>query len=501
MLRRKFYKQTLPAVGFILLLVMGFQYYLIVMLSNLKTKWVSQTKSPELYSQSLLEHDKHLQQPANSTLNDNTVIPPQQPDIYETFSKHCEVLTLKVPQSETPPFKVFVYDLPAKYNIDLVKCVHEKDGACFKTDSCGMGNHLYDEENLAIHNTWQFSLELVLHHKLLFSPYRTLNTSEAAVFYVPYYAGLACFCHQQWHDKAVKGIKANVDGIMDYLNDLPHYREGLPHIMALGKIEREHFSNTCPLLKHPNSRNLTILGIEMEANVNHRRYFSKHLEPLIVVPYPSYAHFHPTKTDSYLKAVEDSNRNIYLFLAASVRRSNPFRAKILDQFLAVYTEKSYKHYFHTNSLDLKSKVCKVWLSTPECRGGHHLTTVEWMKHATFCLQPPGDSPTRKSLYDAILSNCIPVVFNIKKYTVIYPFQPTINYSKLIVWIPEELVNKDIAQYLRAHVSTQQIADLQQYGRTIMKYLQYSYPIANHKHEDAVQMILDDISKYHKLTKK
>ena len=31
--------------------------------------------------------------------------------------------------------------------------------------------------------------------------------------------------------------------------------------------------------------------------------------------------------------------------------------------------------------------------------------------AVFCLQPPGDMPTRKSVFDVILSGCIPVLFH------------------------------------------------------------------------------------------
>lgn len=33
------------------------------------------------------------------------------------------------------------------------------------------------------------------------------------------------------------------------------------------------------------------------------------------------------------------------------------------------------------------------------------------RESVFCLQPPGDMPTRKSLFDAVLSGCIPVLFH------------------------------------------------------------------------------------------
>ncbi|KAL8552636.1 hypothetical protein ACS0TY_001358 [Phlomoides rotata] len=33
-----------------------------------------------------------------------------------------------------------------------------------------------------------------------------------------------------------------------------------------------------------------------------------------------------------------------------------------------------------------------------------------MLQASFCLEPPGDTPTRKSTFDSILAGCIPVFF-------------------------------------------------------------------------------------------
>ena len=37
--------------------------------------------------------------------------------------------------------------------------------------------------------------------------------------------------------------------------------------------------------------------------------------------------------------------------------------------------------------------------------------LSYMKNATFCLQPGGDTPARKSLVDAITLGCIPVLFS------------------------------------------------------------------------------------------
>ncbi|KAG7013773.1 putative xyloglucan galactosyltransferase GT14, partial [Cucurbita argyrosperma subsp. argyrosperma] len=40
-----------------------------------------------------------------------------------------------------------------------------------------------------------------------------------------------------------------------------------------------------------------------------------------------------------------------------------------------------------------------------------ITTMKAFQSSIFCLQPPGDSYTRRSIFDSILGGCIPVFFN------------------------------------------------------------------------------------------
>jgi hypothetical protein len=46
------------------------------------------------------------------------------------------------------------------------------------------------------------------------------------------------------------------------------------------------------------------------------------------------------------------------------------------------------------------------------------------RHATFCLLPPGDDPGRKAVFDAILSGCIPVIFEVATLFNQYPWHVT-----------------------------------------------------------------------------
>lgn len=40
-----------------------------------------------------------------------------------------------------------------------------------------------------------------------------------------------------------------------------------------------------------------------------------------------------------------------------------------------------------------------------------VSLLKAMHQSEFCLQPPGDSPTRRSFFDAMLAGCIPVIFS------------------------------------------------------------------------------------------
>jgi hypothetical protein len=57
----------------------------------------------------------------------------------------------------------------------------------------------------------------------------------------------------------------------------------------------------------------------------------------------------------------------------------------------------------------------IWIDTGRQRTALNISQyLALYRRSVFCLSPPGDSPTRKGLFDSILSGCIPVVFD--KYT-------------------------------------------------------------------------------------
>lgn len=61
-----------------------------------------------------------------------------------------------------------------------------------------------------------------------------------------------------------------------------------------------------------------------------------------------------------------------------------------------------------------------------------------MLQANFCLQPPGDTPTRRSTFDSIVAGCIPVFFESSSAKVQYGWHlPEDQYGDFSVFIPKE----------------------------------------------------------------
>lgn len=74
-----------------------------------------------------------------------------------------------------------------------------------------------------------------------------------------------------------------------------------------------------------------------------------------------------------------------------------------------------------------------------------------MASSTFCLQPPGDSSTRKGFFDSILLGCIPVIFRRGTYERVWKGQVELEELAVILDERELLdgVGEDVVERLRA----------------------------------------------------
>ena len=387
--------------------------------------------------------------------------------------------------------KVFIYELPGKFNKDLVQCIARKKTAhCQETSDYGYGRQLYSDHGMTIRDTWQFALELIMLH----SPHRTKNAAEASMFYVPYYGALASFCFPRLanHQYAIN-FTEYASELTTFLREQSQFQDRRPHLMTLGKIEREMLTVGYPTIPHSHRHHMIFIGIEQEINAEFRKFWIPDILPLIIAPYPSYGHLlrMPGTTQAYLKTLYHEPRNVFIFMAASTRHSSPFRIHLLDEFAKSATHASYSEYMATQ-YD-RSTTDSIWLKTQECSDQHENETMTWMKHSVFCLQPSGDSPTRKSFYDAILAGCIPVIFRGKSH-VIYPFERKLDYASFTVSINEsEAERQHVGEILAAFktIHQEKVKKMQHNILKVLPLLQYSYPPDVTSEIDALDMILQE----------
>jgi hypothetical protein len=119
-----------------------------------------------------------------------------------------------------------------------------------------------------------------------------------------------------------------------------------------------------------------------------------------------------------------------------------------------------------------------------------------MQHSVFCLQPPGDSPSRKSFYDSVMSGCIPVILTDGDRHNPYAFQDLIDYNTFTISIEMDRIAKHDHQIsdILQDIPKSKIQKMQDNIRQMARYMQYSLPSGKKEREnDALQLIFQQLS--------
>lgn len=161
------------------------------------------------------------------------------------------------------------------------------------------------------------------------------------------------------------------------------------------------------------------------------------------VPYPT--SFHPPNLacfEAWIQRVKRSRRTaLMLFAGGGGIGSTPnIRRSIRNECENNNISSNSNSFNNLQSNGMYAKICNV----VDCSNGicEH-DPIRYMKpmlQSTFCLQPPGDTPTRRSTFDAIIAGCIPVFFEEMSAKMQYRWHlPEENYSDFSVFIPKEEV--------------------------------------------------------------
>ncbi|XAR60602.1 hypothetical protein NMG60_11034041 [Bertholletia excelsa] len=346
-----------------------------------------------------------------------------------------KVETIKEEKEEEKPASacsdryIYIHKIPREFNEELTeKCwlLNKWMNMCQYMDNMGLGQRLPGDRAFSKRgwfSTHQFSLEVIFHNRMKQYECLTDDSSKASAIFVPYYAGLDV-ARYLWGGYNASTRDSGSLELYKWLRDQPEWKamSGSDHFLVAGRItwdfrrgvdEDSAWGNKLMIL--PESQNITMLTIESSPwNMND-----------FAIPYPTY--FHPSK-DADVYQWQNRMRKLkrrFLFSFAGAPRPNmdgSIRGEIMRQCT-------------TSRRRCLLLECTNSGNRNKCLKPNYL--MRMFESSEFCLQPPGDSFTRRSTFDSIISGCIPVFFHPASAYVQYLWHLPRNFNKYSVLISEE----------------------------------------------------------------
>ena len=320
---------------------------------------------------------------------------------------------------------IYVHDLPSRFNENLLKHCRSLTNwtdMCLFTSNGGLGPRLPNFNRVYSKTGWfatnQFLLEVIFHNRMKQYKCLTNDSSLASAIFVPYYAGLDV-SRYLWYSNTSMRDAASLE-LVKWLREKPEWKKmwGRDHFLVAGRITWDFrrmgkndsdWGNKLMLL--PETRNMTVLIIESSPWDNND----------FAIPYPTY--FHPSNDNEVFQwqhRMRRQKRRFFFSFAGAPRPNlqDSIRNEIIDQCRA------------------SRKKCRLL----ECDGRVNrcykpVYVMKMFQSSVFCLQPAGDSFTRRSTFDSILAGCIPVFFHPGSAYVQYLWHLPKDYTKYSVFIP------------------------------------------------------------------
>ncbi|KAL3818196.1 hypothetical protein ACJIZ3_004101 [Penstemon smallii] len=340
------------------------------------------------------------------------------------------------PDSDCTNKWIHIRQLPPQFNLDLLTNCSEYplyDNFCPYTSNHGLGQKTHNNSH-SWYRTDPFMLELIFHRRILEYPCLTSDPNLAKAIYLPYYSGIDSIKYlfgPEYNFSSQHGLD-----LFHYLSktDTPSIWKrnfGHDHFLVMARPAwdfSQPISNDPPLfgtsfLELPQFFNVTALTLESRAYPWQEQ----------AIPYPT--SFHPPNLaylESWINRVRRSRRNtLMLFVGGGGISANPN----IRRSIRLECENSTSLSTHETGY---GKLCEF----VDCSNGicEH-DPIKFMKpmlQASFCLQPPGDTPTRRSTFDGFLSGCIPVFFEEMSGKRQYNWHlPEAEYGEFSVFIPKE----------------------------------------------------------------
>lgn len=363
------------------------------------------------------------------------------------------ILCQKISDDDCSNRRIHIRRLPPRFNLDLLANCSEypvSGDFCPFLANHGLGQKTHNRSH-SWYRTDPLMLELLFHRRMLEYPCLTPDPSSADAIFLPYYAGIDALRYLYGPD-----VNSSADhglDLFDFLQtdnrDAWARRAGHDHFLVMARPAWDFSQSPAAnppvwgtsFLEIPEFFNVTALTLESHAWPWQEQ----------AVPYPT--SFHPPNLalfDAWVNRVRRTRRStLMLFVGGggtvspssagtpNIRRSIHAECDNLTASSATAAGGGYGYGPYGASY---TEVCRV----VDCSNGvcEHdpIRFMRAMLESSFCLQPPGDTPTRRSTFDGILAGCIPVFFEEQSARSQYGWHlPEEEFEELSVTIPKEEV--------------------------------------------------------------
>lgn len=281
--------------------------------------------------------------------------------------------------------------------------------------------------NLSNHEyrTSQFSLFKIFYERALIDPHRTMDPEKATTFVIPYDFGMdATFTEQ--HGRMRRTQCPLATDVMKLLNSSKYFNQHYGHnhvlINAVNQNMNYFFTAKACASFFQFIWNVTKLSIDEYMFIAKNRPFELGNRGINwhAIPFPSDYHYTSlaTQLPPWTRSNSEESRPILISFIGNARKYSVVSTSIREALLAQCQNHTnacvHSLYAHSTLTQTSTVDAKATADSDNNNGG-----LNYAQNAVFCLQPPGDMPTRKSVFDVILAGCIPVFFHPLTATLMY----------------------------------------------------------------------------------
>lgn len=367
----------------------------------------------------------------------------------------AEALPVHPPCRSLSPLKVYMYDLPRRFNVGMI---HRR-----RTDA--------DETPVTAKTLppWpmrsglssQHSVEYWMMASLLYEgeeeegereAVRVSDPELADVFFVPFFSSLSVNKHgRNLTDPETEVDKQLQVDVVDFLRKSKYWQRsgGKDHVIPM------HHPNAFRFMRQQLNASILIV-----ADFGRYPKSMSSLRKDVVAPY---MHVVESFTDDEDQNPFDSRHTLLFFRGRTVRKAEGFIRAKLAKILSGYDDVHYE----------KSSASEKGI----------MLSTEGMRSSKFCLHLAGDTPSSCRLFDAIVSHCVPVIVSDK---IELPYEEELDYSEFAIFFSDnEALKPDyIVDHLRK-LPKERWLQMWKQLKAISHHFEFQYPP---KKEDAVDML-------------